>query len=56
MHPAPAQVKWDAPSPAFEASWGKVMMWLFLLSDTLTFTGLGRGRLPAGLQPGLANP
>lgn len=53
MHPtSPAHARWDAPSPAFEAGWGKVMMWLFLLSDTLTFSGLlgGYGYLRASSE------
>jgi len=29
---------WSADKQAFEVPWGKVMMWIFLLSDTFIFT------------------
>ena len=48
---------WSGGVSPFRVSWGKLMMWLFLLSDTLTFGGLlvayGYSRLsnPSWPQP-----
>lgn len=37
---APAQVTWKGGIAPMKASWGKLMMWYFLLSDAFTFSGL----------------
>ncbi len=36
---AQAQDSWSGGKPPFEASYGKLMMWYFLLSDAFTFAG-----------------
>ena len=33
------QDHWSGGKPPFEASYGKLMMWYFLLSDAFTFAG-----------------
>ncbi len=30
---------WEGAAPPFKASYGKLMMWYFLLSDAFTFAG-----------------
>ncbi|BAS25965.1 cytochrome c oxidase subunit 3 [Limnochorda pilosa] len=35
--------RWEGATSFFQVPWGKLMMWLFLLSDTLTFAGLVAG-------------
>lgn len=46
---------WGGGVSPFRVSWGKLMMWLFLLSDTLVFAGLlsayGYSRLSAASWP-----
>ncbi|MFI5444499.1 heme-copper oxidase subunit III family protein [Polaromonas sp. UC242_47] len=45
LHPAPAVISgwrglvadWSSDRQAFQVSWGKAMMWFFLLSDTFIF-------------------
>ena len=32
--------RWSGGRSPFDVSWGKLMMWLFLISDALTFAGL----------------
>lgn len=38
-HTEEPQVGWDGASRPFKASYGKLMMWYFLLSDAFTFSG-----------------
>ncbi|MDZ7878285.1 MAG: cytochrome c oxidase subunit 3 [Saprospiraceae bacterium] len=38
-HHEPPQANWDGGSEPFKASYGKLMMWYFLLSDAFTFAG-----------------
>ena len=38
-HHEPAQADWEGGSEPFKASYGKLMMWYFLLSDAFTFAG-----------------
>jgi cytochrome c oxidase subunit 3 len=35
--------RWSGGRAPFDVSWGKLMMWLFLISDALTFAGLLTG-------------
>jgi len=39
VHHDNAQGSWDGASEPFKASYGKLMMWYFLLSDAFTFSG-----------------
>ncbi len=38
--PAPGKTEWDGGVSPMNASYGKLMMWFFLLSDAFTFSGL----------------
>ena len=38
-HNEPAQANWEGGIEPFKASYGKLMMWYFLLSDAFTFAG-----------------
>jgi cytochrome c oxidase subunit III len=38
-HHEPPQANWDGGAEPFKASYGKLMMWYFLLSDAFTFAG-----------------
>ncbi len=38
-HSEPTQANWEGGSEPFKASYGKLMMWYFLLSDAFTFAG-----------------
>lgn len=38
-HHEPLQENWDGGAEPFKASYGKLMMWYFLLSDAFTFAG-----------------
>jgi cytochrome c oxidase subunit III len=38
--PAPGKTVWDGGVSPMNASYGKLMMWFFLLSDAFTFSGL----------------
>jgi cytochrome c oxidase subunit III len=38
-HHEPPQANWDGGNEPFKASYGKLMMWYFLLSDAFTFAG-----------------
>jgi cytochrome c oxidase subunit III len=38
-HHEPPQANWDGGAEPFQASYGKLMMWYFLLSDAFTFAG-----------------
>jgi cytochrome c oxidase subunit 3 len=38
--PAPGRTAWDGGVSPMNASYGKLMMWFFLLSDAFTFSGL----------------
>jgi cytochrome c oxidase subunit 3 len=46
---------WDGGESPFAVSWPKLMMWLFLISDALTFaallSGYGAMRMTAGVWP-----
>ena len=39
QHEVQGQTDWSGGKPAFRASYGKLMMWYFLLSDAFTFAG-----------------
>lgn len=55
LRPAVTGSEWGGGTSPFRVTWGKLMMWLFLLSDTLTFggflSGYGFSRLAAPAWP-----
>ena len=54
----PNAVLWGGGRSPFSVSYGKMMMWFFLVSDALTFSGLlvGYGFARHSMPPGLSWP